>query len=133
MARKLGNSQPRVKVCEDAVLLPCGNSKGRASFCAAAYRDACISTWITRKAWSEIGDAVNSTRNHEINSLELEGSPPTGLEGVGLAWPQPCLYAASGTWLGWGGPPTEARDLKWLLCGRGILVFDGCVKGMRIR
>lgn len=36
MARKLDKSQPRVKVWEGIGLLPCGNSKVRASFHAAA-------------------------------------------------------------------------------------------------
>lgn len=35
MARKLGKSQPRMKVCEGIDLLPGGKSKGRASFSAA--------------------------------------------------------------------------------------------------
>lgn len=69
MARKSGKSQPRVKVCEGIGLLPGGNSKGRASFCAAPWRGVCISPWITRKSWSKIGNAGNSTRNHEISQF----------------------------------------------------------------
>lgn len=69
MARKSGKSQPRVKVFEGIGLLPGGNSKGRASFCAAPWRGVCISPWIRRKSWSKIGNAGNSTRNHEISQF----------------------------------------------------------------